>query len=185
MTTSSNSRSGIEDALIDSHGWYEEPLRTPDQEGPAGKAWLLQPSREAPEQEATVATWLINRPDAHPCWEWWLVTVVCLRDVKGLAPATRTYPEAAYEFQILTIDPDDFPTPDPNLVDDGYTYLHPPDVLEQFHGITDPQAEQLCFSAIRSILDGSISPDEEFRSQWNKLLREKVAGLRSGKQAMN
>jgi hypothetical protein len=186
MTTSSNPRSRIEDVLIDSQRWNdEEPLRAPDEEGPAGRAWLLRPTDEGPEQEATVSSWLLNRPGAHPWWEWWIVTVVCLRDVQGLAPAARIYPEAAYEFQILTIDPDHFPAPDPDFVDDGYTYLHPPDVIEQFHGIDDAQAEQLCLSAIREILEGGISPDETFRDQWNKLLRAKVSALRTGRLSLN
>ena len=132
-----------------------------------------------------MSTWLVNRPGAHPWWEWWTVTVVCLRDVKGLPAATRSYPEAAYEFQILTLNPEEFPNPDPDMVNDGFTYLEPPDVIEQFHGITDGQAEQLCSFAIRAIVEGDISPDEDFQEEWRALVREKVNEIRDGKHTMN
>lgn len=161
--------------------WLDEEstLRDPDSEGSCGRAWKLQPAAPLPQQIATLSTWLVNRPGAHPFWEWWTVTVVHLREVDGLPEAARVYPEAEYEFQIRTLDPEVSPTPHPDMVDEGYDYIDPPDVIEQFHGINDRQAQALCSMAIQEILDGHLSPDENFRAEWDKLIREKVSSLRA------
>jgi hypothetical protein len=166
----------------DNHGWLdaEGSTRVADRSGPCGRAWLLQPEEApSPQQEATLSTWLVNCPFRHPFWEWWTVTVVHLRDVEGLPSAERAYPEAEYEFQIRTLDPEESPTPDPDLVDEGWEYLDPPDVIEQFHGIGDHQAQALCSMAIQEILNGRVSPDVNFRGEWNRIIREKVAALRN------
>lgn len=170
-------------SLMNPQAWLDEEgrLREPDQEGPAGKAWLLRPS----DPRASLGVWLVNRPGAHPWWEWWTVDILHLREEDGLSAPKKAYPEAQYEFQIRTIDPDDFPTPDPDLIDEGYEFLEPPDVVEQFHGIDDAQAQALCARAIRSILKGDISPDQDFRAKWNTLIGKMVEELSSDRHLFN
>lgn len=129
---------------------------------------------------ANLSLWLIRRPGAHPFWQWWVVSVVHLRDMPDAAPAARLYEKAQYEFVIYAIDPHDCPEPDPEKPEQGYPHLIPLDVLEQFHGVTDEQARQLTAAAVSSIVDGLLSPDEDDRPRWQKWVATKVQSMRSG-----
>lgn len=159
-------------------------MRDPDLQGPCGKAWLLRLSNARPDQAAGIASWLVNRPGAHPLWQWWLVGVTHLRDLPGVKPAFKKYSDAEYEFIIYSIDPESCPSPTP---DDpkGYPMLKPVDVIEQFHGITDKDASRLCESAIRVIVNGNLSPDQDFRSVWSRMVAGTVQHLAEGAHPLN
>lgn len=162
----------------------EHCMRHPDQEGPAGRAWLLR-AADTPENSASLGTWLVNIPGAHAWWEWWVVGVVHLREEDHLPAPRFAYEGAEYEFTILTIDPEECPSPDPDLVDDGYSFLHPADVAEQFHGVSDGDAARITAKAISALVEGRISPDEDFRPAWKTLLEETVRAFKAGHYALN
>lgn len=157
-------------ASLPEYRWPDEEseVRSPDTQGHVGTAWLLTPSKPG----GTVSMWLVKCPNLHPWWQWWTVSVVHLREVRDLPSAKRRYPEAEYELQIRTVDPEALPNPDPDLVDEGYDYLEPSDVIEQFHNVTDAQAERIATAAIRGILDGAVSPNGDVR--WKSFLRSCV-----------
>jgi len=132
-----------------------------------------------------VGTWLVHVPDAHPWWEWWVVGVVHLREMTGVPEAKLAYDGAEYEFTIITVDPDRCPTPDPDLVDEGYEFLLPPDVCEQFHGVNDVDATRIGEMAVTAIVAGKISPDEDFRPAWRERLSKTVLDFVAGRHALN
>jgi hypothetical protein len=154
-------------------------MRDPDTTGPCGRAWLYRASPDA-KPHASISQWLVNRPGAHPYWQWWTVSVVHLRDLPGLKPAKKHYPEAEYEFMIFSIDPEQRPDPEP---DDprGYPHLVPLDVVVQFHGVTDRDAERICQSAISAIMNGLLSPDQDYRQAWKESIRATVSHFAAGK----
>jgi hypothetical protein len=155
-------------------------MRDPDLQGPCGRAWLLKTPDDLPlEKTAGVISWLVNRPGAHPWWQWWLVGVSSLRDIPGVKPAHKKYPAAEYEFLIFAIDPDTCPYPEP---DDpkGYPALSPIDVVEQFHGIKDEDVKRLCEGAIKAILAGQVSPDQDHRSLWAEMIATTVQHFADG-----
>ena len=156
-------------------------MREPDLKGACGKAWLLKAQADKP---ASLASWLVNRPGAHPHWQWWLVSVVHLRDVPGLPPANKQYPEAEFEFLIYSIDPTSCPNPVPDD-DGGYPHLIPFDVVEHFHGIQDGEAVRLCEGAIYSIVEGIISPDQDYRPVWSQLIAGTVRHFVEGKHPIH
>lgn len=162
----------------------EYPMRRADQEGAAGRAWMIQPQR--PSQNASLGTWLVHAPNAHPFWEWWMVAVVHLREGEDLPPPKHIYAGAEYEFTILTVDDDECPNPDPELVEEeGLLFYTPPDVVEQFHGVTDQEAMSIAGMAVTSIVDGNMSPDPQYRPKWKIMLEETVKSFQDGFQTLN
>lgn len=136
-----------------------------------------------PKSPACIAAWLVDRPGAHPWWHHYLVSVVHLRDVPGVPPAKKSYPEAAYEFQIVSIDPERCPSPQPDA--NGYPMLLPPDVIYQFHGVTEEDAVRICELAITAISKGLLSPDSDFASAWKESLSKTVKHFVEGRHVIN
>lgn len=149
-------------------------MRTPDATGTAGRGWrVTRPAGGEKAWAATIDSWLVNVPGAHPFWSWWQVSVVHLRDLPGVPPAKRRYPDAEYEFMIVAFDPETPPDPD-NRGGDGAKILTPIDVVEQFHGVTDEQAAGMCSRAVELILAGVTSPDQDYRAWWKACIAETV-----------
>jgi hypothetical protein len=162
-------------------------MRAPDQQTGNGRAWNLDLTRIPEGQKhATVASWLVNVPGAHPFWAYWTITVVTLKDLPGVPPAKKRYPEAEYEFMILAIDPERCPEPDPDkIIIEGYPHLSPIDVIEQFHGISEADAGRLVDGAVRAVLSGHVSPDQDFRPAWRNLIAGTVQHFIEGKHPLN
>lgn len=119
-------------------------------------------------------------PEAHPYWEWWLLSVVHLREVPGVSEPKFLYEGAEYELALTTIDPEDSVTPDKP---EGYLYLHPADIIEQFSGVTDDQAAQIGGLSSLALVDGRVRPNAE--KDWKQLLMETVHSFHAGLQVMN
>lgn len=154
--------------------------------GAGGQAWELMPEKPAvKDHEASISAWLINVPGAHPFWSWWSVGMIHLRDIPGVPPANKRYPEAEYEFMIYTIDPNRCPHPDPDKAAEGYPHLIPFDVSEQFHGVSDQDAARICEGAVRAIVAGYISPDQDYRMAWRRLLHGTIKHFQEGRHPLN
>lgn len=149
-------------------------MREPDKKGLARRrAWELT-QRLTPDQEAGLSGWLVNVPGAHAAWEYWGVGVVHLRDIPGIKLAHKHYPEAEYEFLIYSVDPTEG-TPDPDKP--PFPHLTPLDVQYQFHGVCDKEAVGLCELAVDEIMQGRISPDQDYRRAWKRFLGAKLLRL--------
>lgn len=154
--------------------------RPPDIEGPRARAWLVPNRIAKPDHAASLACYLVNAPHAHPAWQWWRVCVIHLRDIPGVKPAHKRYPAAEYEFMIYAIDPTTRPEPDPDNPEEGWPYLVPIDVIEQFHGVSDRDAVRVCHLAVTAIANGFLSPDQDYRTAWRGCLAATVADFASG-----
>jgi len=157
-------------------------MRAPDLEGRGGKAWrILMPENPESAWVASIAQFVVNVPGAHPFWSFWGVTMIHLRDIPGVPPAHRRFLEATHEFGILAFNPEHGV---PNVDNpDRYHYLTPPDVVEQFAGVNDDQAAKVCELAVRAIVDGRISPDQDYRPVWKEVIRQTVEYLALGTHA--
>jgi hypothetical protein len=152
--------------------------RDPDHAG-VGRAWVMEMGPEhRRDQDASIIGYVLNGP-WHPLWSWWMVSVVHLRDLPGMTPAKKHYPEAEYEFLIVSIDPQTRPDPD-RPFPQNVKYLTPVDVCEQFHGVTDDQAAEICTAAIRAITRGSASPNQDYRSWWKDAIAKTVEHYKAG-----
>lgn len=166
-------------------------MRPADLRGDTGYAWKLkkpEPGAGRKDWEACLESWLLNGPGFHPMWKWWQISVVHLRDVPNVPSAFKHYPEAEYEFVIIALNPEKG-TPDVELFEAGKEYGHPKrakflvpqDVSQQFHGVTDVQAAKICEVAIKAILNGHISPDQDYRQQWKHSIEETVRHMNEGR----
>lgn len=153
--------------------------RAPDFGGVA-QAWKMEMGEDhRKEQEATIAGYVIRGP-YHPFWKWWMISVVHLRPLDGVPPAKKHYPEAEYEFMIMSIDPEK-PEPDPDKpFPQDVGYLTPADCVVQFDGVTDEQAAEVCEAAAKTIANG-MSCDSDFRSWWEGSIRSTVQHYKEGK----
>lgn len=152
--------------------------------GKAGSAWLIKSASTKPEHTGSIASWLVNVPGAHAFWSYWIVSIVHLRDIPGTQPASKEYPEFEYEFVTAAIDPEKHPKPTPeDLATDGVSLLYPIDVVQQFHGVSDAEAEAICRGAVYAIVEGAISPDADYRQQWKQVITTAV-GQMKGKRSL-
>src|SRR4051812_28256938 len=120
-------------------------------EGLAGRAEPVTGARVRPDQEATIAAWLLHLPGAHPAWHQYLLSVVHLRPIDGTRPANKHYPEAEYELALVALDPRFQARPD-DL--ETIHHLEPLNVVRQFHGLNDDQARRLCELVAKGLVDG-------------------------------
>jgi hypothetical protein len=163
-------------------------MSTPDVKGPYGEAWRYPlpavGARKTRDQDGTLAAWLVYAPKSHLIWPHKLVSVIHLRDIPGVKPAYRSYPEAEYELNIVSLDPEKHPNPVIEDVDKGLSMLHPPDVIVQFHRIKDEQVIMMLDWAIQAIVDGHLVPDQDYRSHWREAVQTTIAHIIDGSHAM-
>ena len=136
------------------------------------------------DHPACLAHWLVNVKGAHPFWEHWYVALIHLRDLPGVDPAKKRYPEAEYEFIIASISPEEAPEPDPDQKG-SYPLMTPIDVVEQFHGVSDRDAIRIAQAGIQAMMQGRISPDQDFRSMWHGLIWNTIDHFKQGKHPEN
>jgi hypothetical protein len=99
-------------------------------------------------------------------------------------PVIRT-PGATHELIIAALNPDQ-PLPDLEAVGRGeasFQFLTPIDVMEQFTVTDDAMAYRLCELAVRSCVDGFMSPDQDWRSSWRTSIAHTAQHLRDGVHA--
>jgi hypothetical protein len=147
--------------------------------GAAGSGEVITAPPVRPDQDATLRAWLLEIPRASPAWRHYLLAVVHLRPIDGVRPANKQYPEAEYELMVVALNPDKNPR-----ADDLQTLQHltPINVVEQFHGVDDEQARQICDAAARAVVGGTLpaEPDGAGRDWWHACLQQMVDHYRQG-----
>jgi hypothetical protein len=156
-------------------------MRPPDLAGPLARAWDVigrkdELARDDLQQQAALAAWFLHAPAAHPCWQWYALSVVRLSDVPGYPPALRRYPAAQYELLVAAISPEDSQDFDPGTAR-VYRMLTPFDHVIQFHGVTEGQAARVAAELAGRVTMG-LSPDQDFRPVWCRLVDDLLASMR-------
>ncbi len=154
---------------------------TPDKDGHA-KAWSIPLKPQSPAEEACLACWVVHATWAHAFWSYWGITLVHLRDMPGVPSAHKNYPQAEYELVIAAIDPDECPPDRDAFVP---AYLHPIDVVKQFDGVRDRDAVRIVELAVDAIVAGQLSPDQDYRRTWNRVIDATVEHFKAGKHPEN
>jgi len=161
---------------------YTDP---PTFTGVAGHAWQLRlrppGQREVRDHDATVGGYIVHAPGAHVLWSYWIVSVIHLRPIAGVRPPVISRSGATHEFLIMALDPrEPLPTLD---VTDGWrvAWLSPVDIVEQFAAADDAIAAEILDLGVRAIVDGRLSPDQDFRSAWRRTLHETATHYASGR----
>lgn len=137
--------------------------RPPDHVGPHGEAWLVGDTG-----------WVLHLEWAHPAWEYWLVSWCHLRDTPGVKPATLQFPGATHEVIIASLDPSHPLPTGPGTA----MLLRPLDVVHQVQLYDDRHTQDLVKLMIEACCAGHTSPDQDYRSWWEKMLTNTAAHLR-------
>lgn len=150
--------------------------RAPDLQGPHARAWRFRGGALTPDQSATLMSYLVNFPASHPLWPTYTVSVIHLRDIPGVAPANKDYPEAEFEFMVVALDPNGT-LGHPLATDDieSWHHLVPLNVRVQFNAANDEDAKQRCTDAVTLICQHGvgIEPDDDARVRpwWTESIR--------------
>jgi hypothetical protein len=147
--------------------------RQPDKQG-FGKAWKYDIPESSP---AALEAWLVHRPDAHPLWSNYMVSIVTLADVPGMPPAKKRTRSCTHELQVLALDPEHEPDPDKST---GSKFLYPPNFVRQFEDFTDDLAKLVGERLVAGFVNGDVNPDTDHRTcqeRYVDTLVEKARGL--------
>lgn len=142
--------------------------RIPDMEGEHGNAWrcdldlIRRANKIKEEHDATVCTWIVDAPWAHPFWRAYMIAVIHLRATAGLPAPKINLEGATHEVLLYALDPGR--TPD--IENPFRTRLEPANFIGQWIAVSDIEAETKIEQCVREILDGVLSPDTDFRRQW-------------------
>ena len=151
---------------------------TPTLSGSASRAWrcdldaLRKRHNRAPEDDGTVAMWVIEAPWAHPIWHSYHMALIHLRPMPD-GRRTRIYLEGAtHEIWLHALDPEGKRQP---LIE-GFMWgpetcqpLTPKNFAAQFTEPGDEAATARCEKAIQRICDGALSPDTDYIRHWMHL----------------
>lgn len=119
---------------------------------------------------------ILYRPDAHPAWSYYFVSIAHLRQVDSLPPPHLMFADATHELMILVCDPKVEPNPRQLL---HMKIMQPPNLVHQFCGLSDPQAEFVFKTFLSALADGRMSPDSDFRlAQMDALDALRIHALR-------
>lgn len=135
------------------------------------RAWhyLVKPGVGPADWSAGLGSWLIEcDPNTlDPIFTKWFVGGVSLRDIEGVPPANRQYPEAEYELNCFTVDPESGVGPEhyERMTTEGAYpgaptrfLVQPPDVVFQWHGTSDEEATEILEAFVRAVVLGGLSP---------------------------
>ena len=164
------------DALAAMHGKsltsapINDKITTPPTlKGQYGQAWKLDLSTTKNKREhATLAMWLIEAPNAHPAWHSYLIAMVHLRPMNGYE--TKFYKkDATHELWVFALNPDKNRQDIIDCVDNGSKQLlMPRNYGGQFIEITDELAIERIENTVKEIVEGKLSPDTDYMSEWIK-----------------
>jgi hypothetical protein len=119
----------------------------------------LQEIKRAPE--GCLKAWLLYRPDAHPWWHYYSVSLIHLRPLPGQPWPKKEHADSTHEILILALDPEACPEPDSEKPEE-FAYLRPANLVHQLRGLTDAAALSI-FEAFIAALEQRLSPDTDHR----------------------
>lgn len=103
---------------------------------------------------------LLHRPDAHPIWHSYVVSLVHLRPVPDGPPPVLAVPDATHELAIFALSPSSDPDPDEL---DTLRPLMPANLFHQLRGCSDEVALALFGAFVQALTNGELSPDTDYR----------------------
>lgn len=152
------------------------------------RAWYI-PNPDPTKWPASLAMYLIHAPGSHPLWPWHTLGGVSLRVAEGAEPPVLHRPTSTHEITILSWNPE-VPEPDPadlvgsidrNRAAGRNSFLSPPDLVVQLDDATDEMCSEIVLLLARAMVDGHTSPDEDYRSKNEEMIRATLEHMHQGK----
>lgn len=146
--------------------------KPPDLSNHHGRAWLcdqaegLRRKGIKPEDDATLAHWVVEAPYAHPFWHSYSVVLIHLREMPDKRVMKIYKPGATHEVWVYAMDPgkDRRPVVETGIVDGAW--LSPGNYAGQFIAESDEDALAAVRAAVLRVCHGTLSPDTDYHWQW-------------------
>jgi len=157
----------------------------PDVADVHGKAWKVDLAAfrakldVRPEDDGTVAVWIVEAPWAHMIWHSYAVILLHLRPLPD-ASTTKIYLDGAtHELGVYALDPDGKREPlirgAAGFGDAGAAnFLTPLNFAAQFVEPSDAAASERIEKTVRAICAGKLSPDTDFIRTWMHLFGDNM-----------
>ena len=134
----------------------------------------LDPSHIRRERDGATpfgAVWIVHAPWAHPAWQDYAVSLADLKPA-GPSPAIKFRDDFTHEVLVYAIDPkreirtganrEDWSVPTFRDANHGY----------QFAAANDDEAYDRIASVVQAIEDGRVSPDTDYKSDWDRIFTD-------------
>lgn len=152
----------------------------PDLIGQYGRAWRcdlaagLAKMKIDPALNATLVHWVIEAPFAHPVWHSYSIVLVHLHPTPHIQETKIFLDGATHEMWVYAMNPD---IPRTDLIRTGivkYHWMQPINFAAQFIEVRDKLALDRIQSTVREIIEGRLSPDTDYQSDWVKLFGDNM-----------
>lgn len=134
--------------------------------GAAGRVWEVDLAAN-PEaaRRADVATWVIERPDAHPFWHSYAVVLFHLRPIAGLLKPVIHRHGATHEFWVAALHPQ---RPRQAIIETGrIPFLGGPNFASQTISASDAEAYRVIYrDVVTPLVTGELSPHVNDVAEW-------------------
>lgn len=148
---------------------HKLPAKEPDLIGPWGKAWkadldglrkrLVGDDRNV--DDASIISWVVYAPWAHPMWHSYWIFLVHLRPLPGGKPPVIHMPGATHEMMLYAADPRFRPA-----LDNIAKFLVPGNFVGQFKVASDEEAAARVQKDVKDIIEGKLNPDTDALQMW-------------------
>lgn len=141
--------------------------RDPDLLSSISKGWLFDDKAVAERlgmdinKFASLRSWILFAPWAHPMWYFYLLVLVHLRPIEGMPAPKINLPNASHELFLIALDPG-YPVP----LNDRPHYLTPLNFVAQFYAQDDKEAIRMIDEAALDVVDGRLNPDTDYTQHW-------------------
>lgn len=115
---------------------------------------------ELSSSPACLAAVIIHRPDAHPHWAYYLVSLVHMREAEGLPMPALHHKDSTHEVQVCALDPAHKPDPEDVTT---IRMLTPPNLAYQLRTLDDRIAKDVFQQFAEQIDLGNLNPDSDQR----------------------
>lgn len=145
--------------------------------GPAGTAIeIIFDKVDTIYAEAGVAAWLLHCPGQSAAWEYYCLSIVHLRPIKG-KKATKEFKKATHEIILYAISPDIIPC----VANLPWIWLTPFNVVEQVELPDDESAKILAKLCVQAVLVNALPAEPMLagaKEPWHTSLIKTSAHLR-------
>lgn len=155
--------------------------KAPDIVGTHGSAWMIDIARICERHDtkdgehASVASWVVHAPWAHPLWHSYALILIHLRDLPNVSPARIHLPDATHELILNALDPDAcFQEIIQGEADAMRWCLSPGNFAAQFIAENDDDAGARIAETVVMVCNGELNPDTDARSQWVRLFGDNM-----------
>lgn len=151
----------------------------PTMQGPHGRAWAV--NFEAlriklgvkTEDDATLASWVVEAPWANPAWHSYWLALLHLRPMPGKRDTLIYLAGATHELWLYALDPTFARAPTIRGAERPHL-LTPLNFAAQFVEATDRSAIERVRNAVGMITMGTLSPDTDYIRHWMQLFGDNM-----------